>query len=114
MEVGEDPAQAAVRELHEESGIAFVGDVVPLGSFDRTVGGGPKEQGPLELHTWHMLLMRAEHLPPSWRHVAQGSVAESGLVFEYFWHPLFSSKDGFIDVYTKVIDNVEATVAARG
>jgi len=91
VEPGESLEAAALRELYEESGIKSARLVTKAGQFERKVGGGPKEDGPLENHPWHVFVLTPkENLPDSWEHKAEGSVAERGLKFNYFWHPLAS------------------------
>ena len=102
MEDGEDVVAAALRELHEESGITSAVPVAVVGTWLRRIGAGPREDGPGEAHLWHVVLLRpTAELPDAWSHVAHGSPEEDGLVFAYRWltvdegiaaglHPLFA------------------------
>ncbi|MCE9634819.1 MAG: NUDIX domain-containing protein [Planctomycetes bacterium] len=102
MEAGEGVVEAALRELHEESGIASATPVSVIGTWIRRIGAGPHEDGPDEMHHWHLVLIRPDsELPDAWSHVAHGSPEEDGLVFRYRWvavdrelpralHPLFA------------------------
>jgi 8-oxo-dGTP pyrophosphatase MutT (NUDIX family) len=89
MDEGEGVVDAALRELHEESGVRDVVPVGVVGEWARHVGAGPGEDGPPERHDWIVVLMRpAAPLPDAWSHVAVGSPEEEGLVFRYRWVPV--------------------------
>lgn len=75
IEFGETPMHAALRELHEESGIPVVPEASLLGTFDV----GPPWQ------VWHAFLVETPALPDSWSHRAPD---DGGHVFRFFWHPL--------------------------
>ena len=74
VEVGESPAAAALRELHEEAGVRaeIVG---AMGTSTAIVQGS----------VWHMFRCRTKQLPERWtRHTADGG----GLNFAFEWWPL--------------------------
>ena len=73
IEEGESPAQAAIRELAEESGIATVTGMVGLG--EALIGST----------LWHFFSVTTECLPDRWEHRTQD---DFGHVFSFFWHPL--------------------------
>ena len=76
IELAERPAQAAVRELAEESGIWHAQPVKDLGSWN----AGYEQQ------IWSFQLCEvAESLPHQWRFDTHD---DGGHVFEFFWHPL--------------------------
>jgi 8-oxo-dGTP pyrophosphatase MutT (NUDIX family) len=88
-------AEATLRELAEESGLAL--DVEPklLGTWRRRLDGRFGEARSHDEHVWHISLIEAPaDLPPSWSHRATGSAEEEGLVFEYHWLPLDSELAG--------------------
>lgn len=101
VERGEELAAAVVRELEEESGVVDAVPTALIGTWDRVVGAGPREDGPAERHRWHVFTLRSTRpLPDEWDHVARGSSEEDGLVFRLRWlvvdewlaeqlHPLF-------------------------
>ena len=80
---------ATLRELEEESGLALEAKPKIIGTWNRTVGGGPDEGGPSEINEWHIAILKPDtHLPDLWSHDATGSPAEEGLTFEFFWLPV--------------------------
>lgn len=82
VEPGEAPAQAALRELHEESGLVLDGPAHPIGTWERDLGDG-------EIHRWHLFaIVASTGLPDRWTHVATGSIEEEGLAFAYRWLPV--------------------------
>lgn len=75
IEAGEHPADAAVRELHEESGIEGVA-AVDLGLWESGYEG----------QVWSLHLCQVAHpLPDTWVHHTQD---DGGHDFRFFWHPL--------------------------
>ncbi len=70
---GETPAQAAVRELREESGLIVRSPMVFLGT------------GPIGAVPWHFFAHQAEGLPESWVHATED---DHGHSFAFFWHPI--------------------------
>ena len=100
VEDGETLQEALVRELLEEPGLLCDGGS-HVGTWDRTVGGGPNEDGALELARWHVFEVRAPvDAPDAWAHQASGSEEEARHVFRFRWvdidaslpealHPLF-------------------------
>jgi len=106
VDAGEALSAAALRELHEESGLKL--DVVPLsvGTWDRTLDGTFGERPSGQLHRWHVHVLDAPPgLPDAWSHVAVGSAEEEGLVFEYRWLALDSSlKQRLQPVFEATVD----------
>jgi ribosomal protein S18 acetylase RimI-like enzyme len=78
IEPGEDPAEAVVREVQEETGL--VGRVVaPLGAWTMLMPSGSTQR-------WHgFVVAPPDGGPDRWDHVARGSAEEDGLVFELRW-----------------------------
>jgi len=97
VEIGENIAQATLRELAEESGLVLTVAPVPIGRWRRVIEGPP-----VQIQHWHIGLLTAPpELPDHWSHQASGSEQEEGLIFFYFWvgldddssrfvHPLFA------------------------
>jgi 8-oxo-dGTP pyrophosphatase MutT (NUDIX family) len=114
VQPGELPADAALRELAEESGVA-AHTLRSVGRHDIEVGAGPTEFAPLELQVWHTFLVETDQeLPDSWSHQASGSEVEAGLVFEYFWLPIAEARSACSSRFHASIDLVsEAACAAR-
>ena len=71
---------ATLRELEEESGLVLNGAPRFIGTWQRAVGGGPIEDGPLEINEWHIGILKPNvQLPDQWTHDATGSPAKEGL-----------------------------------
>ncbi|KDN98825.2 MULTISPECIES: NUDIX hydrolase [Pseudomonas] len=95
IETGETPAQAALRELAEESGISAATIVDDLGCWDAEHLG----------QTWSFQLCRASGpLPEQWSHQ---TLDDHGHVFTFFWaglehlpladcHPVFQRALRFV------------------
>ena len=89
IEENEGIEAAALRELEEESGLALNCNPRVIGKWTRIVQGGRQQAGPLEANEWHVaILQTAADLPNRWVHSAQGSPAEEGLLFEFYWLPV--------------------------
>ncbi|MDA8740983.1 NUDIX domain-containing protein [Rhodobacteraceae bacterium] len=120
VETKEAYAAAALRELHEESGLYLTLKPQPIGVWHRRMGAGANKDRHLEKHIWHIFALEVRHpLPDHWSHTAVGSPAEEGLVFEFFWrpfgpdlhrevHPLFAP------TVTKIQNYFSAQMAAVG
>ncbi len=75
IENGEDPSQAAARELFEEAGLTTL-STYPLGQEDQIAPG----------ENWHFVLCRVK--PPvrdRWQHLCKD---DGGHLFKFTWHPL--------------------------
>lgn len=73
IESDEGVAQAALRELREESGV--------IARADRHLGSvamSPDEK-------WHFILCRTDALPDEWSFQTED---DGGHEFQFFWHPL--------------------------
>ncbi|MGK9203883.1 NUDIX domain-containing protein [Sinorhizobium meliloti] len=74
---GEQPQNAAERELLEESGLACPTAMEPLGSL-------PIGQ---DRQLWHFFAWHSSGLPDRWYHAAED---DFGHTFAFFWHPIKS------------------------
>jgi 8-oxo-dGTP pyrophosphatase MutT (NUDIX family) len=107
IEPGEAPEDAVRRELLEESGIDYAGELLPLGTIDRYCEAGVEGNRHRHPQLWHLFLMRAEaRLPETFEHVAMGSPEEDGLVFSFSWLAPDAAVDGFAPPYVRVIAKV--------
>ena len=96
VEPGERPEQAVRRELLEESGIHYTGDLQNLGTMERHCGAGIEGNARAHRQRWQLYLMRStEALPEAFEHVAMGSPEEEGLVFSFRWLAAGDSTDDF-------------------
>lgn len=80
IEVGEEPADAALRELAEESGIAKCLSAKPIGESAVIADG----------QLWHFVLCETEPLPDRWNFF---TADDGGHEFRFFWQPLESKLD---------------------
>jgi len=107
IEPGEAPEDAVRRELLEESGIDYGGELLPLGTIDRFCEAGVEGNKHRHPQLWHLFLMRAEVLlPETFDHVAMGSPEEDGLVFSFSWLTAEAPLDDFAAPYVRVINRV--------
>ena len=113
VEAGEAPEDAVRRELLEESGIAYQGELLPLGTIDRYCEAGIEGNQRRHPQLWHLYLMRAEApLPETFEHVASGSPEEDGLVFSFSWLTLDAPLDNFAAPYIRAIEKVRAALVS--
>ena len=117
VEPGEAPATAALRELHEESGLLLEAEPVPIGQWQRVLDGRFGEEASHALHTWHLFVIAAPPgLPERWEHRASGSAEEDGLVFAFHWlpvgavlqerlHPVFGATIALVSEYLNGLDH---------
>ncbi len=75
IEPGEAPADAALRELAEESGVTGAQIVADLGASDAIDDG----------QVWHFFHCTAAEQPARW---VFATLDEGGLLFSFFWQPL--------------------------
>ena len=57
VEPGETIEAATLRELREESGLTLNTTPEHVGVWERIVGGGPDEDGPLEINRWSVSIL---------------------------------------------------------
>lgn len=89
VEPGETCTAAALRELHEESGLHLSVKPQPIGVWNRYIPHRPGKGRVAQKHIWHIFALEVNNpLPNHWHHRAEGSPAEDGLIFEFFWRPL--------------------------
>lgn len=110
---GDETIEAAtLRELKEESGLEL--SIVPnfIGTWERIVGGGPDENGPLEINIWHISILKPGfNLPKEWSHHATGSPAEEGLIFDFFWEPIDNTLSERLDpLFAPTVDMIHQKV----
>ncbi|MCR6477011.1 NUDIX domain-containing protein [Variovorax sp. ZS18.2.2] len=111
IEPGESPEVAVRRELLEESGIDFTGELQPLGTLDRECEAGVEGNTHRHPQLWHLFLMRADApLPETFEHMATGSPEEEGLVFSFRWLDADDALDDFALPYRQTIERVRAAL----
>ncbi|TDF86187.1 NUDIX domain-containing protein [Pseudomonas sp. H9] len=112
IEHGETPAQAALRELKEESGIATATVVDDLGCWDAGYLG--------QVWSFHLCQV-SEPLPEHWVHQ---TLDDHGHTFEFFWaaldplpdadcHPVFSRALAFLRATLKTRNYGRSGLAPR-
>ena len=93
----ETPAQAAVRELHEESGLTLHAEY-DLGQRTDIVEG----------QTWHFWLMESATACDHWRHA---TADDDGQTFAFFWLPLRKDlPSGFAAPYVRAHNHILQTL----
>lgn len=103
IEKGETPAQAAMRELSEESGIAAVSVVSDIGYWD---------SGHLDQIWSFQLCFTQAPLPKQWTH---HTLDDHGHTFRFFWAPLDDLP--FADchpVFRRALRHLTAKLTAQG
>jgi hypothetical protein len=99
------------RELLEESGIDFTGELQSLGTLDRECEAGVEGNTHRHPQLWHLFLMRAEApLPETFAHMATGSPEEEGLVFSFRWLKPDDPLEDFALPYRQTIERVRAAL----
>ncbi len=107
VEDHESIEEAVLRELAEESGITAASIGSKVGELDWIIEAGTHSFLQAEHQEWHIFLVKPEHpLPAQWHHTAEGSEAEEGLNFEFFWQSFDSIPEQFHPVYREVINMV--------
>ena len=113
IEPGEAPEEAVRRELLEESGIRYTGELVPLGTMDRHCEAGIEGNKHRHAQLWHLFLMRAQApLPETFEHTAHGSPEEDGLVFRFSWLAQDQEPVGFAKPYLQAIARAREAVSS--
>ena len=79
VDEGEDPRDAVVRELYEESGLREVAAVRPLATDVWSHHRKPKA------YRRHFFHVEVEDAPDEWDHTVTGGGEDDGLVYCYFW-----------------------------
>ncbi|MDP9605171.1 UNVERIFIED_ORG: 8-oxo-dGTP pyrophosphatase MutT (NUDIX family) [Variovorax paradoxus] len=111
IEPGESPEVAVRRELLEESGIDYAGELQSLGTLDRQCEAGVEGNTHRHPQLWHLFLMRAEGaLPESFTHTATGSPEEEGLVFLFSWLEAGDPLGDFALPYRQTIERVRSAL----
>lgn len=114
IEPGETPEEAVRRELLEESGIHYTGELMPLGTLDRLCEAGVEGNKHRHPQLWHLFLMRAQGpLAETFEHVAHGSPEEDGLVFRFSWLAQDQDPVGFATPYLQVIARVREALRTQ-
>ncbi|QNK68222.1 NUDIX domain-containing protein [Variovorax sp. PAMC26660] len=111
IEPGESPEVAVRRELLEESGIDYTGELHSLGTLDRECEAGVEGNTHRHPQLWHLFLMRADRaLPETFEHMATGSPEEEGLMFSFSWLTASDAIEDFALPYRQTIERVRAAL----
>lgn len=103
LEEGEEPAEAVLRELAEESGIEDAVVVESLGEFI-------DEE---HLQRWHVFLCRVDRpLPDHWNHFTTDG---GGHIFAFFWHYLDENPQTFwYPLFLRALDFIRGGLERKG
>lgn len=81
IEDGEDPHDAVIREVKEESGLTEFEAVRPLSTDVWNHHEKPKAY---RRHFFHLV---ADETRDEWRHTVTGNGDDNGVIYSYFWVP---------------------------
>lgn len=79
VEAGEEPCDAVVRELYEESGLEAVETVRRLATDTWDHHSKPKA------YRRHFFHVEVDDAPEAWEHTVTGGGEDHGVVYSYFW-----------------------------
>lgn len=114
VEPGELPQDAVRRELLEESGIRYAGELQDLGTLQRHCDAGVEGNARAHSQRWQLYLMRSDvPLPERFDHVAMGSPEEDGLTFSFRWLAPDETLAGFAPPYRRAIRRVRVALAGH-
>ena len=100
VEGDETPERAALRELHEESGVVNGEILGPIGRSTAIVDG----------ECWHFYRCRVGDLPDHWSHHTED---DGGLDFGFFWQDLADGPpDHCHPMFLRALDLIRSAVAA--
>ncbi len=98
IEDGEDPREAVVREVREESGLT---EFDSIRSLSTDVWNHHEKPKAYRRHFFHLV---ADEARDEWRHTVTGSGEDNGVVYSYFWvHPGVCSLARDMDDYIERI-----------
>jgi ADP-ribose pyrophosphatase YjhB (NUDIX family) len=101
VEPGEAAADAALRELEEESGVTGAWIVADLGSSDAIDDG----------QLWHFFHCAAGEQPARW---VFATLDEGGLIFSFYWQPLDADLTAeWHPAAVRAVDHIRAAMRAR-
>ena len=83
VDPGENPEEAVLREVEEESGLTDLHVEEKLGMFPYF------HDYKKEWHERHVFILRSKKpLPECWTHTVSNGSEDKGVVLEYFWLPI--------------------------
>lgn len=101
VEPGEAPADAALRELEEESGVTGAWIVADLGA-SKAIDDG---------QIWHFFHCAAVEQPARWVFMTQD---EGGLLFSFYWQPLDAELSaGWHPAAVRAVEYIRAAMRGR-
>ncbi|MDZ7953110.1 NUDIX hydrolase [Nostoc sp. DedQUE09] len=95
VEEGEEPSEAVLREIYEESGVKGVQIIELLGIYQYNMT--PYRDEVQERYVYHLELTQST--PSTWRHwEIHPSTSKNPIAFDFYWVKLDSSNLGLADV----------------
>ncbi len=111
LEAGEDPAQGALREASEETGLERLQEVGYLGAHEWRFADG-RQEAHLR-HFYHLLSDKP--MPETWQHAemhpSDGTPGE--ILFEFYWTPLSQASAVLHPYYVAFIEALQQKLGLK-
>ncbi len=117
VEPGEAIENAVLRELQEESGIGDAKLIQKVGVTEWIIPADHHGLEEPEQQFWHIYHLEVNRsLPDQWLHTVTGEGGDAGLLFDYFWQPLYDQRlynyhAPFLDVMDRIRSYLDVSQA---